>query len=401
MAVPELRSSDRILTTHVGSLVRPDELIAAMQARRAGEASDDAQFERLLTRCVDEVVHRQAETGIDLVSDGEFGKTISWSRYILERLNGFEDRPDPSIASGDPKRPLGPRTDVEQFPEFYAEYNKTQGFEDVMRNPVCVGPISYAGQEALQRDIANIKAAVDAAQQAGHEVAAFLPVVAPASVAYKRQDVHYASEEEYVYAVAEALRDEYRAIIDAGLMLQVDDAHLPMMYDNIVDPGTPDDFRRWAHLRIEALNHALAGLPTERTRYHICWGSFNSPHVGDVPFREIADLVLSVDVGGYAIEMANPRHDHEWRVWEDLPLPDGKVLIPGVIAHTTNVVEHPELVAERLVRLAALVGRENVIGGTDCGFAQGPYVRRVHPTIMWAKLEALVEGARLASDRLW
>jgi 5-methyltetrahydropteroyltriglutamate--homocysteine methyltransferase len=401
MAVPELRSSDRILTTHVGSLVRPDELIAAMQARRAGEASDDAQFERLLTRCVDEVVHRQAETGIDLVSDGEFGKTISWSRYILERLNGFEDRPDPSTASGDPKRPLGPRTDVEQFPEFYAEYNRTQGFEDVMRNPVCVGPISYAGQEALQRDIANVKAAVDAAQRAGHEVAAFLPVVAPASVAYKRQDVHYASEEEYVYAVAEALRDEYRAIIDAGLMLQVDDAHLPMMYDNIVDPGTPDDFRRWAHLRIEALNHALAGLPTERTRYHICWGSFNSPHVGDVPFREIADLVLSVDVGGYAIEMANPRHDHEWRVWEDLRLPDGKVLIPGVIAHTTNVVEHPDLVAERLVRLAALVGRENVIGGTDCGFAQGPYVRRVHPTIMWAKLEALVEGARIASDRLW
>ncbi len=274
-------------------------------------------------------MHRQAEIGIDLVSDGEFGKTISWSRYILERLNGFEDRPDPSIASGDPKRPLGPRTDVEQFPEFYAEYNKTQGFEDVMRNPVCVGPISYAGQEALQRDIANIKAAVDAAQRAGHEVAAFLPVVAPASVAYKRQDVHYASEDEYVYAVAEALRDEYRAIIDAGLMLQVDDAHLPMMYDNIVDPGTPDDFRRWAHLRIEALNHALAGLPTERTRYHICWGSFNSPHVGDVPFREIADLVLSVDVGGYAIEMANPRHDHEWRVWEELRLPGRQGADPG------------------------------------------------------------------------
>jgi 5-methyltetrahydropteroyltriglutamate--homocysteine methyltransferase len=394
---------NRILTTHVGSLVRPDDLVAAMKARRTGDGdalSDDA-FEALLARSVGDVVMQQAEVGIDLVSDGEFGKTISWSRYILERLNGFEDRPDRNSTDTDPKRPLGPRTDVEQFPEFYAEYNATQGFEDVMRNPVCVGPISYAGQNALQRDIANVTAAVDAARAAGHEIAAFLPVVAPASVAYKRHDVYYASEEEYVYAVAEALREEYRAIIDAGLMLQVDDAHLPMMYDNIVDPGTPDDFRRWARLRIDALNHALAGIPRARSRYHICWGSFNSPHVGDVPFREIADLVLSVDVGGYAIEMANPRHEHEWRVWQDVQLPDDAVLIPGVIAHTTNVVEHPELVAERIVRLAELVGRERVIGGTDCGFAQGPYVRRVHPSIMWAKLAALVEGAQIASNRLW
>ena len=394
---------DRILTTHVGSLVRPDDLVVAMKARRAREADapTDDEFESLLARSVGDVVRQQAEVGIDLVSDGEFGKTISWSRYILERLNGFEDRSDPTTTATDPKRPLGPRTDVERFPEFYAEYNASQGFEEIMRNPVCVGPISYAGHDALQRDIANVKAAVDAARSAGYEVAAFLPVVAPASVAYKRQDVHYASEEDYVFAVAEALREEYRAIVDAGLTLQVDDAHLPMMYDNIVDPGTPDDFRRWARLRIDALNHALDGIPRTRSRYHICWGSFNSPHVGDVPFREIADLVLSVNVGGYAIEMANPRHEHEWRVWQDLSLPDDSVLIPGVIAHTTNVVEHPELVAERLVRLAELVGRERVIGGTDCGFAQGPYVRRVHPTIMWAKLAALVEGARLASDRLW
>jgi 5-methyltetrahydropteroyltriglutamate--homocysteine methyltransferase len=401
MDTPGLRSTDRILTTHVGSLVRPDDLVAAMQARRSGAGPGDDEFDELLAGSVAEIVLRQAQVGVDLVSDGEFGKTISWSRYILERLDGFEDRPDPGSAGADPKRPLGPRTDVERFPEFYAEYNRTQGFEDVMRNPVCVGPISYAGQAALQRDIANVTAAVEAARSAGHEVAAFLPVVAPASVAYKRQDVYYASEEDYVYAVAEALRDEYRAIIEAGLMLQVDDAHLPMMYDNIVDPGTPDDFRRWARLRIDALNHALDGIPRDRTRYHICWGSFNSPHIGDVPFHEIADLVLSVDVGGYAIEMANPRHEHEWRVWEQLELPEDKVLIPGVIAHTTNVVEHPELVAERLVRLARIVGRERVIGGTDCGFAQGPYVRRVHPSIMWAKLEALVEGARIATAQLW
>jgi 5-methyltetrahydropteroyltriglutamate--homocysteine methyltransferase len=386
----------RTLTTHVGSLVRPDELVEALKAQRAG--GDDDGFDEVLSRSVDSIVRQQAETGIDIVSDGEFGKTISWSRYILERLDGFEDRPLPA---GVTQRPLGPRTDVEQFPEFYAEYNAGQGFEEVMRNPVCVGPITYAGHAALQRDIANFTLALAATRAGGHDVTGFLPVVAPASVAYKRQDEHYASEEEYVYAVAAALHEEYRAIIDAGLMLQIDDAHLPMMHDNIVDPGTEDDFRAWARLRIDALNHALQGIPPERCRYHICWGSFNSPHVGDVPFEEIADLVLSVNVGAYAIEMANPRHEHEWRVWERVSLPDDKVLIPGVIAHTTNVVEHPELIAQRIVRLAGLVGRERVIAGTDCGFAQGPYVRRVHPTIMWAKLDALVQGARLASAELW
>ena len=396
-----LRGDDRILTTHVGSLVRPDELVAALRARRSGGDVGDEDFEAILARSVREVVSRQADVGIDVVSDGEFGKTISWSRYILERLSGFEDRPDLTAGPSGPQRPLGPRTDMERFPDFYREYDETQGFEDVMRNPVCVGPISYVGQPAIERDIANLQSAVSDARSTGHDVDAFLPVVAPASVAYKRQDVYYSSEEEYVYAVAEALRDEYRTIIDAGLMLQIDDAHLPMMYDNIVDPGTPEEFRRWARLRIDALNHALEGLPTDRSRYHICWGSFNSPHVGDVPFRDIADLVLSVKVGGYAIEMANPRHEHEWRVWEDLELPDDKVLIPGVIAHSTNVVEHPELVAERLVRLANLVGRERVIASTDCGFAQGPYVRRVHPSIMWAKLDALVQGARLATAELF
>jgi 5-methyltetrahydropteroyltriglutamate--homocysteine methyltransferase len=391
-----VRTTDRILTTHVGSLVRPDVLVAAMKERRAGAGIDDESFARLLTRAVHDVVRRQADVGIDVVSDGEFGKTISWSRYILERLSGFEDR-----STAHPPRPLGNRTDIEQFPDFYAEYNATQGFEEVMRNPVCVGPISYTGHDALRRDIANMKAAVDEVQRAGHDVSAFLPVVAPASVAYARHDEYYPSEEQYVHAVAEALHEEYQAIIDAGLIVQVDDAHLPMMYDNIVNPGTSADFRAWARLRIDALNHALEGLPEERIRYHICWGSFNAPHIGDVPFEEIADLVLSVRAGAYALEMANPRHEHEWRVWEKLKLPDEKVLIPGVIAHTTNVVEHPELVAERVVRLARIVGRERVIAGTDCGFAQGPYVRRVHPTIMWAKLDALVQGARLATQELW
>jgi 5-methyltetrahydropteroyltriglutamate--homocysteine methyltransferase len=390
-----LGSTDHIATTHVGSLVRPDDLVAALRQHRDG-LIDDTTFESVLADSVRDVVRRQIEVGIEVVSDGEFGKTISWSRYILERLNGFEDR-----SSLVPSRPLGPRTDIERFPEFYAEYDRHQGFEELMRNPVCVGPISYNGRHAIDRDTANLRAALDAARAAGRAVMGFLPAVAPASVAYKRQDEHYATEEEYVFAVAGALREEYLAIIDAGFMLQVDDAHLPMMYDNIVNPGTPEDFRRWARLRVEALNHALDGIPAERCRYHVCWGSFNSPHVGDVPFREIADLVLSVNVGAYAIEMANPRHEHEWRVWEDLDLPADKVLIPGVIAHSTNVVEHPELVAERLIRLARIVGRERVIAGTDCGFAQGPYVRRVHPTIMWAKLEALVLGAAIATRELW
>ena len=393
--VAVLRNTDRILTTHVGSLVRPDALVDVLRQHRAG-AADAVALDTALRQAVGDVVAQQAAIGIDVVSDGEFGKTISWSRYILERLAGFEDR-----SHEVPGRPLGPRTDIARFPDFYAEYDRQQGFEELMRNPVCVGPISYAGHAAIERDVRNLRAALAASDASGTPVAGFLPAVAPASVAYKRQDEHYASEEEYVHAVADALREEYRTIIDAGLLLQVDDAHLPMMYDNIVDPGTPDDFRRWARLRVDALNHALDGIPPERCRYHVCWGSFNSPHVGDVPFREIADLVLAVNVGAYAIEMANPRHEHEWRVWEELALPDEKVLIPGVIAHTTNVVEHPELVADRLVRLAEVVGRERVLAGTDCGFAQGPFVRRVHPTIMWAKLEALVEGAELASRRLW
>jgi 5-methyltetrahydropteroyltriglutamate--homocysteine methyltransferase len=387
---------ERILTTHVGSLVRPPELVDLLRAREAGEPVDQSTMDDCLRRAVADVVRQQAEVGIDIVSDGEFGKTISWSRYILERLEGFEDRPDPTRAEANPGRALGTRSDTEQFPEFYAEYDQTQGFGGSMRNCFCTGPIAYAGQAALGRDIENLTAALGQVDASG-----FLPVVAPGSVAYERKDEFYESEEAYVFAIADALRTEYTAIVDAGLIVQVDDAHLPMMHDQMVPPASEDDYIRWARLRIDALNHALRDIPEERTRYHICWGSFNAPHIGDVPFKQIADLVLSVRVGAYAIEMANPRHEHEWRVWEDVPLPSGRVLIPGVISHVTNVVEHPELVSERIVRLARLVGRENVIAGTDCGFAQGPFVRRVHPSIMWAKLRALVEGAHLASQVLW
>ena len=217
----------------------------------------------------------------------------------------------------------------------------------------------------------------------------------------RHQNEYYKDDEEFLFKLAEALREEYKAIVDAGLMVQIDDAFLPYMYDVAFAADDLAQYRKWAALRIDALNHAIAGLPEDRIRYHICWGSFNTPHVTDVPLKDIVDLVLKVKAGSYCIEMGNPRHEHEWRVWEKAKLPAGKKLIPGVISHSTNVVEHPELVAERLTRIARLIGRENVMGGTDCGFAQSPYVRRVHPSIMWAKLQALAEGARLASQELW
>ena len=389
---------DRIATTHVGSLVRPPELVEVLRARSHGGEVEAGGYERTLRRAVEDVVRRQVEVGLDVVSDGEFGKGISWSRYVLERLDGFEYRTEPDAGPKPAAGAVVPDTEERRrFSEFYAEYDRTQGFEGDIGAWVCTGPVRYRALEKLQRDVDNLRQALERAGGAQ----GFLPAVAPASVASGRRNEHYASDEELLFAVADALRSEYRAIIDAGLVLQVDDAWFPMMYELIVPPGTLEDYRRWARVRVEALNHALSGLPEERVRYHVCWGSWNAPHTGDVPLREIIDLVLQVRAGGYSLEQANPRHEHEWRIWEDVPLPDGKVLLPGVISHATNVVEHPELVAERLTRLARLVGPDRVVGSTDCGFAQGPFVQRVHPTIMWAKLSALVEGARLAGRELF
>jgi 5-methyltetrahydropteroyltriglutamate--homocysteine methyltransferase len=386
---------DRILTTHVGSLIRPPELVALLHAKEQGEPYDDAALAACLARSVDDVVRRQAEIGLDIVSDGEFGKSVSWSRYIRERLAGFEQRDVPGPQPGEGEVVLA-GADKSRFPDFYAEYDKTQGFTGKLSNWVCTGPVRYVGHDALQRDIDDLRKALEGVDV----VDGFLPVVAPASVVPVRRDEHYASEEEFVFAVADALNTEYRAIVDAGLIVQIDDAYLPTMYDTMGSPADLREYRAWAELRTEALNRALAGIPEERSRYHVCWGSWNAPHTGDVALSDIVDLILRVRVGGYSIEQANPRHEHEWHVWEDVRLPEGRKLLPGVISHVTNVVEHPELVAERLTRLAALVGAENVIGSTDCGFAQGPFVQRVHPSIMWAKLGALVEGARLASRRL-
>lgn len=381
----------RILTTHVGSLVRPPELVALL--RRALETDEAvAGLEECVRKSVAEVVRQQIDIGIDIVSDGEFGKSISWSRYVLDRLTGFEQRKDAHTKIGMPKGIKG--KDHRDFSEFYAEYDATQNFVG-MSGWIVTGPIKYKS-DAIKRDIAALKDAIGKSGATG-----FIPAVSPASVAPDREDEFHKSDEEYLFAIADAIREEYKAVIDAGFTLQVDDAYMASTYDLMVPPGTLGDYRKWAQVRVEAINHALRGLPEDRIRYHMCWGSWNGPHTNDLALKDVVDLLLQIRAGGYSLEMANPRHEHEWRVWESTKLPDGKTLLPGVISHSTNVVEHPELVAERLVRLAKLVGPDRIIASTDCGFAQGPFTRRVHPSIMWAKLRALVEGAQLATKELW
>ena len=385
------RSEKRILTSHVGSLIRPPELIHFLRAKRNREAYDESAYQRCLTETVAAVVRQQAETGVDVVSDGEFGKSISWSQYVLERLSGFESRP--SSSGHDPYAYGADRT---RFKEFYAEMDARDGGARG-GDAVCIGAITYTGQAELQRDIDNFKAALAAVKvEEG-----FLPVAAPASAIPDRKNEYYKSEEEMVHAIAGAMRTEYRMIVDAGLVVQVDDARAAVTFDRQVPPKTFAQYRDWVAMHMDALNHALEGIPEDRIRYHVCWGSWPGPHTTDVPLKDIVDLILRVKAGAYVIEGANPRHEHEWEVWKSVKLPKGRVLIPGVISHATNVVEHPELIAQRLVRYAQVVGRENLIASTDCGFAQGPFMRRVHPSIMWAKLEALVAGARLASKTLW
>ena len=385
------RSTDRILTTHVGSLIRPQALQDILRAKQAGQPYDQAAYETCLKQSIDDVVSRQADIGVDVVSDGEFGKAISWNQYVVERLSGFELR---AIPAG--FRPGTPGADRTRFKEFYAELDVREPMANA-KMVACVGPVKYIGQDILRRDIDNFKAALKGAKVEE----AFMPVVAPSSVLPDRKDEYYKGEEEWLDAVTAAMRTEYQTIVDAGFILQIDDARAATAYDRMVPPGTFEEYRRWLAKFVESLNRALEGIPEDRVRYHVCWGSWPGPHVSDVALKDIVDLILKVRAGAYVIESANPRHEHEWQVWKNVKLPDGKVLIPGVISHATNVVEHPELIAERITRFANLLGRENVLAGTDCGFAQGTFYRRVHPTVMWAKFEALVEGARLASKQLW
>ncbi|RDV01055.1 cobalamin-independent methionine synthase II family protein [Undibacter mobilis] len=385
------RSTDRILTTHVGSLIRPAELQEFLRAVQGGKPYDEKAYQTCLTDSVAAVVRQQADTGIDVPSDGEFGKSISWAQYALTRLSGFERRP----IKEDKANPFKRGADRTRFADFYAELDAKEAVSTTTE-AICVGPIAYTGLGELQRDIENFKAALGKVKVSE----GFLPVAAPASVIPDRKNEFYKTDEELQTAIAGAMRTEYKAIIDAGLVVQLDDARSAVTYDRMVPPGSFADYKSWLEKQIEVMNEATKGLPQEQIRYHVCWGSWPGPHVSDVPLKDIVDVILKAKVGAFVIEGANPRHEHEWKVWKNAKL-DGRVLIPGVISHATNVVEHPELVAERIVRLANLVGRENVIGGTDCGFAQGPFYRRVHPSVMWAKLEALVAGARLATAELW
>ena len=385
-------STDRILTTHVGSLIRPQDLQDFLRLKQGGKPYDEQGFQACLTKSVAEVVKRQADAGIDVVSDGEFGKSISWAQYALTRLSGFERRP----IADDKANPFKRGADRTKFAEFYAELDAKEA-PSTVTEAICTGPITYTGNDELLRDIANFKAALKNV----NVEEAFLPVAAPSSVIPDRKNEYYKNDEELQLAIADAMRTEYKTIIDAGFLVQLVDARSAVTFDRMVPPASFADYKKWLEKQIEIMNHALEGLPRERVRYHICWGSWPGPHTSDVALKDIVDVVLKANVGAFVIEGANPRHEHEWKVWKDVKLGDGQVLIPGVISHATNVVEHPELVAERIVRLANIVGRENVIGGTDCGFAQGPFYRRVHPSIEWAKLEALAEGARIASRELW
>jgi 5-methyltetrahydropteroyltriglutamate--homocysteine methyltransferase len=393
-------STNRILTTHVGSLPRPESVKALLRARLSGQTIDEAQLSARVAEAVAEVVRQQAEVGIDIISDGEMGKT-SFLGYAEERLTGFvtlrtDDPRSPASATGSPwERRIDTRREWRVFREYYQEY-LPRAMPPAAAPAVCQGPISYKGQALLQRGLATFKAAL----QGVNVEEAFVPAIAPAMVG-RGQNQYYATEEEYVFAIAEALKTEYRAIVDAGFILQIDDPGLGETWDMMLPAPPLEEYRRMQARNIDALNHALAGIPEERVRYHLCWGSWQGPHVHDLGLRDIVDLLFRVKAQAYSVEAATPRHAYEWRVWEDVKLPEGKVLIPGVIAHTTAVVEHPETVAERIINFAGVVGRERVMAGADCGFAQGAMYQRQHPTVMWAKFEALVQGARLASERLW
>ncbi len=403
---------DRILATHTGSLIRPPELLAFLAARDAGQSYDEARYADALRRAVNDIVAQQVDAGIDVVDDGEMGKT-SWITYLYERVSGLEAR----LVTLEGASMLPPSRDRQQFPGAYTEPRRstrppparatsprrdpgaTMGRVGTVSARSCSG--SVPARSPMTAPLLTVTSPTCAPPWRTIPTPRPSPVVAPAS-AYWLANEHYGSEEEVVYALADALHEEYEAIVDAGFLLQVDDAVLMHEWDTMLSRGqTDDDYRRWAQLRVDALNHALRGLPEDRIRYHVCWGSWHGPHAYDPPLKDTVGLILQVTAGYYAMEQANSRHEHEWRVWEDVALPEGKKLIPGVVTHHTNVVEHPELVAQRLIRLANLVGRENVLAGTDCGFAQGAFIHRVHPEIQWAKLAALAEGARLASRELW
>jgi 5-methyltetrahydropteroyltriglutamate--homocysteine methyltransferase len=400
-------SHDHIATSHVGSLPRPDALIAAFRALEAGEAMEETAFHATLRTAVGDIVRRQRGIGIDIPGDGEFGKPMaqrvqygSWWRYSWQRLGGLSFSGAPSPYDTTPRRShpgavvltsFADRRDRSRFATAYADPESGITTGPRPPAPICTGPITYTGHDAIKADIANFKAAM---QAAGIEEG-FMSSVAPGS-ASRIANTYYKTEEELLYACADAMREEYKAIVDAGIVLQLDDPAIAENWDMVNPEPTVEDYRKFSMIRVEALNHAIRDLPQDRIRFHLCWGSWHGPHMTDIPMRGIVEVMLAINAGGYSFEAGNVRHEHEWQVWRDVKLPDDKLMLPGVVSHATNVVEHPELVAERILRFARLVGRERVIASTDCGLGG-----RIHPDIAWAKLEALAQGAALASRQLW
>jgi len=383
------QNTDRIQTTHIGSLPRPHVLLDLLKAKHGGQPFDQAKFEALLADCVAETVRKQVECGIDIVTDGEFSKP-GFFTYIQERLEGFESRPNQKMKLF--------QQEVAAFPEYYAEYFKQamMGGAIVGLAPmVCIGSVKYRGEKFVARDIANIKRAAAACGVAGHHV--FLPATAASGVGINE---YYKSDEDYFHALAAELGKEYRAIVDAGILVQIDDPFLP---DIFFEPDlTRQQMRRRAEIYVEATNVALKGIPPERVRFHTCYGINEGPRLYEAALADIIEYVLKIDAGSYSFEAANPRHEHEYHLFETVKIPDGKVLCPGMITHASNIVEHPELIAERIVRFAKLVGRENVIAAADCGFSsQALYRTEVHPTVVWEKFKALRQGADIATKKLW
>jgi 5-methyltetrahydropteroyltriglutamate--homocysteine methyltransferase len=412
MNLKEETMPDRILTSHAGSLPRPEDLTALSARRDAGNPASEAQFRGRLRSAVADVVARQRETGIDLVNDGEYGHSMmgqrynygAWWNYVFSRLGGLEltglSIAEVAQAKAKPGEitlvSFGERRDWQAFAEAYGDPASGASIpipedESVLIAPVCRGPLSYRGQEDVTRDIADMKAAMAAAGVSD----GFLNSVAPASCA-RFGNEYYGSDEEMIWAAAEAMREEYTAIVEAGLVLQLDDPAIAENWDQINPAPSVEDYRRFTRKRVEALNYAIRGLPPERIRFHLCWGSWHGPHTTDLPMADLVDIMLEVNAGAYSFEAANVRHEHEWKVWRDVKLPEGKVILPGVVSHSTNVVEHPEVVADRILRFAEVVGRENVVASTDCGLGG-----RVHPQIAWAKLGTLAKGAELATAELW
>jgi 5-methyltetrahydropteroyltriglutamate--homocysteine methyltransferase len=381
------RSTERILVTHQGMLPRPDDLRDMLGARSSGQPYDKAALAERIQRAVHEAVQQQVACGIDVVNDGEMSKT-SFSDYVSDRLGGLAPTAEPYVS------PINGR-DMGEFPEYFASRRgfgnrQALGYRRVVFQ--CVAPLTYIGQHAVQTDIANLKAAL--AHVNVEE--AFLPAVAPGSIEHWLKNAYYENEEEFLYAIADAMHEEYKAIVDAGFLLQIDDPDLADGWQ-VHSHLTLEEYRKVAELRTDVLNHALRDIPADRVRLHMCWGSYHGPHQYDLPLRDFVDIVLKVQADSYSIEASNPRHAHEWRVWEEVKLPPGKQLIPGVVGHCSDFIEHPELIADRLVTYGRLVGRENLMAGTDCGLG----TRVGHATIAWAKFQALAEGARLASRRLW